>query len=338
MGITQKQLAELAKVSMATVSLALNGSTVVAEKTREKILQLALKHNYQPNLVARSLAGGRSRLLGVLIDSRAPRVQFQLLGLIEREACQFGYRVMIGEAHDNIEHLAQMCQTLCQYGAEGIVCLAHDYPGQQEQLQNYFHDYRNLIFIGNPHLSNASYVDVDRAGAMAEAIHHLHDQGYKHIGMTCSAEGYQSDNAKVEAFLKVHHELGTSSPEKLIFHLDSPYAEELLSGTFLKRVKSGSLDALVANNDVESARIAKFLMGKGFKIPADFGLVGFDDEPFCEFTTPELSSINDGIQLQAKHAVRILLEMIAEKDTEQVKRTLTVHSNLVIRSSSLRKG
>ena len=338
MGVTLKQLAEEAKVSMATVSLALNGSPNVAAKTRDRILKLALKHHYQPNLIARSLAGGSSKLFGVLIDSRAPRIQFQLVGLIERVAAQYGYRVMIGEAHDSIEHLHAMYQTFRQYSADGIICLAHDYPGQKEQLRQYFENSRNLVFIGRPQLESASFIEIDRSTAIRQAVRHMYEQGYRRIGMTCSAAGYQSGNAKIAAFLAAQKELGTTAPENLVYRIDSPYDAGVLGKLYEDRLRDGHFDALLANSDAESAAICKFLQKKGVNVPDEFGLIGFDDEEFCLFTTPELSSINDELQLQAEHSVRMLLDMLADKQEAPVQRSVTVRSNLIIRESSCRNG
>ncbi len=336
MVITQKQIAAEANVSLATVSLALNGSPIVAAKTREKILALARRLNYQPNLVARSLAGGSSKMFGLLIDSSAPRIQFQLAGFLEREAAQNGYRLMIGEAHDNVEHLYQMCQVLQQHGVEGIFCLAHDYPGQHDLFEKYFRNFSNLVFIGRPLLNDVSYIDIDRSQAIEQAVFHLHNQGYQHIGMISSTRGYQSDIAKTAAFLSALGQLGVVQPEKQLFAIDAPYEDAMLEKLYSKHICNDGLDALLANSDVEAAILCKFLQKKGLRIPEDFGVIGFDDDQFCKFTTPELSSINDELQMQAKYAVRILLDMTSDKKARRAQCSVTVRSSLIVRDSSCR--
>ncbi len=202
MGVSLKELAKEAGVSIATVSLALKGSSNVAEKTRLKIQQMALHRNYHPNMVARSLAGVGNRLIGVLIDSRAPRILFQTIAYVEKIAVKHGYRIMIGEAHDNLKHLHEIYQMFRQYKTEGVICFAHDYPGQYDEFKKLFDGQKNMIFAGKPRLDNASYVATSRDRVIAEAVDHLHDQGYSRIGLMCNALHYNSSQRRIIAFKK----------------------------------------------------------------------------------------------------------------------------------------
>lgn len=336
MSITLKQLAEAAGVSSATVSLALNGSPLVAEKTRTRVLELAGKLKYQPNLVARSLAGGSTRLLGVLLDSCAPRIMFQMLTLIEREAGGHGYRVMIGETHNNVEHLHQMYQTFRQYGADGIICLSHEYPGSEKALRKYFSYCPDMVFVGKPALENASYLTIDRSEAIREAVLHLHENGYRKIGLSCSGMNYESELAKMSAFSAALKELGVAAPEEFICRTNEDDIQERIRGVFSEYIRPGKLDAILAGNDSEAALLSKHLVREGMRIPDDFGIVGFDNERFCTFTTPELSSIDDLLELQARHVIRMLLEILNDKEESRIDRSVTVRSRLVVRGSSSR--
>lgn len=334
MGVTLKQLAQEAGVSLATVSLALNGSRNVAQNTRNRILSLARRHNYQPNLVARSLAGGSNRLIGVLIDSRAPRAQFRLLAYIEKEAAQHGYRVMIGEAHDNVEHLHEIYDTFRQYSADGTICLAHDYPEQEVRFRELFGESPNMVFVGKPRLPHASYVEIDRSDAVSAAVRHLHQTGFRRIGMLCSIREYCSVTKRIAAFLKAQEELGIREPERLICRLPGEDPEEQHERLYREWIHSGKVDSLLFESDSRAASVCKFLKKKGISIPNEFGIVGSDNEDVCDYCSPELTSIDDAQELQATYAIRMLLNMLNDKNNARIDRSVTVKSRLIIRESS----
>lgn len=338
MGLTLKQLAEAAGVSSATASLVLNGSPLVAEKTRKRVLELAMKLNYQPNLVARSLAGGSTRLIGVLLDSCAPRILFQLLTLIEREAASHGYRIMVGETHDNVEQLHLMYQTFRQYGADGVICLSHEYPGSEQELQRYFDGCPNIVFAGKPRLASASYLSIDRSEAIRNAVNHLHENGFRKIGLCCSDRDYDSELAKIAVFCSALSALGDGEPETRVCRISTQPAEEVARCVYEEFIRPGKLDALLAGNDSEAAFLCKLLTREGIRVPDEFGIIGFDNEQFCAFTTPEISSIDDELPLQARYMIRMLLEILNDRDEIHIDRTVTVRSRLVIRGSSMRKN
>lgn len=325
-------------MSTATASLALSNSGGVARETRRRIQELARTLNYQPNPVARSLAGGANQLLGVLIDSRAPRSQFRMLAFIEREAACRGYRIMIGEAHDNVGHLRQIHDTFRQYGADGTICLAHDYPGQEEAFRNAFEGCPNIFYVGRPKLAHASYVDIDRSDACRGAILHLHEQGYRKIGMVCSARNYASVSRRIELFRKTLLEQGIPDADSRICRVGDDGKEDIYEKLYREKILTGAFDALLTESDESAALLCKMLAGKEMKIPAEFGVIGSDNDDICDICTPELSSIDDEQKLIAYHAVRMLLEILKDGSSDQIDRSLTVKSRLVIRESSMKSA
>jgi len=336
MKMTLKQLAREAGVSTATASLALSDSPGVAQKTRRRIQELAQHLNYLPNPVARSLAGGANQLLGVLIDSRAPRIQFRMLAFIEREAACRGYRIMIGEAHDNVGHLRQIHDTFRQYGADGTICLAHDYPEQEEEFRNAFEGCPNIVYVGRPKLAHASYVDIDRSDACRGAILHLHEQGYRNIGMVCSGRNYASVLRRIELFRKVLEEQGISEVDSHIYRVDDDGKGDIYEKLYREKIQPGVFDALLTENDESAALLCKMLAGKEMRIPLEFGVIGSDNDDICDICTPELSSVDDEQKLIAYHSVRMLLDILKDGNSDQIDRSLTVKSRLVIRESSMK--
>ncbi len=322
---------------MATVSLALNGSTIVAKNTRKRILSLADQMNYQPNLVARSLAGGSNQLIGVLIDSRAPRILFRMLAYIEKEAAIHGYRIIVGEAHDSVEHLHQIYNTFRQYNTDGMICLAHDYPGQEKELRRFFNGTANMVFLGRPKLDNVSFVEISRSQATRETVDHLISQGYRKISLVCSRGDYNSVVNRMNAFREalMLHGMSSEEAEKMIYRI-AHNTEENIRALCDRWILPGNYDAVIFCDDVGAAKTSKYLQRKGVSIPGDVGIVGSDNDEFCTYTSPELSSVDDEQELQAACLIRMLMEILSDRRAGKVSRSMTVQSRLIIRESSKR--
>ena len=122
-------IAKLAGVSKAAAGKVLNGGRTqirVSEETRQRILAAAKQLHYQPNMAASILAGGQSRIIGVMIDSRAADSQYRILAEIENEAGKHGYRLLIAQAHDDPEKILDSYHSLKQNGVDGIISFSHD--------------------------------------------------------------------------------------------------------------------------------------------------------------------------------------------------------------------
>lgn len=338
MSVTLKQLADEAGVSQATISLALNGSNLVAQKTRTRILSIAKRMKYEPNMVARSLAGCKTKLLGILLDSGAPQAQFRMCGLIEREAALHGYRTMIGEGHNSIDELYQNYSVFKQYRAAGVICVSHEYHGDEDKLNNLFGECNDIVYIGKPRLPHASYLAIDRSMAIRQAVSHLRENGFSKIGLMGTMDRYDSEREKADVFCAALREAGVDNPEQYLISIAFEDPAQGMEEIYEKFVRTERIDALLAGNDTQAAILSKILRRNNLKVPNDFGLIGFDDEPFCEYMNPSISSIDDELQLQAKLIVRLMMEMIEDEESNPIDRTVTVRSRLVVRDSSRKEA
>ena len=95
-------------------------STRVSERKRAVIEQIAREMGYRSNVVARTLRGGESRMIGILIDSCAPPWLYNILRHIESEATAGGYRILISEGHDSVDNLAAAYETASALGTVGL--------------------------------------------------------------------------------------------------------------------------------------------------------------------------------------------------------------------------
>ena len=144
--------------------------------------------------------------------------------------------------------------------------------------------------------------------------------------------------AEDPALRKALREAGVDNPEQYLISIAFEDPAQGMEEIYEKFVRTERIDALLAGNDTQAAILSKILRRNNLKVPNDFGLIGFDDEPFCEYMNPSISSIDDELQLQAKLIVRLMMEMIEDEESNPIDRTVTVRSRLVVRESSRKKA
>lgn len=324
--LARKKNVTLADVACAVgVSRALAGKVLgsggagnirVSAETAQMIREAAQRLNYRPNLSARVLTGQRSRLIGVLIDALPPAVTFRTLAAIDKYATANGYRLLIGEAHDNVASLYLHYSNFMQYNVDGVICLAHDYPGQEAALRDLFHNAGNIVFIEKPLLDDVSYVEVDRAAAV-EALTSLLLGTRKRIGIVMEDPAYRSVRQRQEGYCRALENAGHGKMEPLVYFMPQGNISLTLKVEQVMEefVLPEHLDAVIAPNDLTASHLMRALQQRGIRIPAEVAVAGFDNDSFSESLYPSLTTIDDNNGLIGKYAVDLLLEQVEQGKT-----------------------
>ena len=310
-------IANLAGVSKAAAGKVLNGGRAqirVGAEARKRILEAARQLNYQPNMAASILAGGSSKLIGVLIDSRAPESMYGILAEIELAADALGYRILTAQAHDNPEKLMQSYYALKQNGVDGIISFSHDYSHLGCRLDQRLKDDHKIVFVLNTDEENTSAVDVDFRSGMSIALEHLRSRGYRKTALVLSGSGSRNNlplscRNRLDGFQQ-------NCPRKQAFLLNSPSIDVCRLGEECRRLVQEALipekyDSALVMNDLFAFVLMDALTEAGLDIPADFGVVGCDNHPIGACYPVKLTTLNyDRIKI-ARSALQVLLEKIA---------------------------
>ena len=213
-------VAKLAKVSSSAAGKVLNGGSDqirVGAEARKRILEAAKKLNYHPNMAASILAGGNSRLIGVMMDSFAFYRTSRLLQEIERISSEQGYRIITSFSHDNIANMRTDYQTLQRYGVTRFICCAHDYPDLKAEVAELFAGAENVVFMEKPCIPEMRYVRTSRLKALTAMIGDALKQGYRRIGTMHCHQSALTERTLHEEFLQALAANGLEPDEKLIF-------------------------------------------------------------------------------------------------------------------------
>ncbi len=342
---TMPKLADIAKmagVSIPTVAKALHGTgganTRVSEKTAKKIKSIARQMGYRPNLIARQLAGKKSQIIGVIIDSYAPQVAFNRLAEMERQAAKLGYRFMVGQSHGELDRILEYIEDFDARGVDGIICISHNYPAIAEQIDEAIANTElKALFIGRPadKSANFSFVDIDIADGIIQAISHLVNRGKSSIGIILPKSEYPNITARYKGYiaglnknkLEYNEDLLADIPDTSIVKISS----ELIKPA-IERLLAKQVDAIICSNDRVAVHVIKLLMKMGIRIPDQIAIVGYDNLEICEMITPELTSIDQNPRELARQAIDILIEQIERSPTKP--RHVTIKPNLIIRETT----
>lgn len=336
MGATIRDVAAKAGVSFQLVSAVLGKRSYarVAPKTRERIEQAAEELGYMPNISARILQGGPSRMLGVLVDSRAPETTFALIAELEQSAEANGYRILIAEAHDSPQRLFESYRALKQNGVDGVISLSVDYPGNNEFLAEKFRNEKRLVFLSEVPFSGHPTIRHNVTIAIATAVKHLLDNNYKNPALLVHIKQPEIGLSIKSRIAGFRQELPNSVVIPLPEFFDdisrlTPHVAELVDN-----IHSMKVDAIIAQNDYVAAVVMRELVKRNYRIPEDFGIIGYDNRPICECLSVRLSSIAYNDKQAADKAMEIMLAAI---NNEVLPSEITLSPELIIRESSNRK-
>ena len=336
---TIRDVASRANVSFQLASGVLGHRSYVyaSEATRKRIFEAAEELGYVPNTSARILRGGASKILGVLIDSRAPEVFYGILAEIEQAADKLGYRILSAQAHDNPEKLMTAYQSLRQNGVDGIISFVNDYPQLDCRLEPLLKNDPKIVSALNAGDNSPASVVVDIESGIAAAVQHLRERGYRKPALLLALpnrDGHLSFNCwrRLETFKTACPEgdalllNAKTDPSDLFAQCRTAIRRKLLPGGF---------DSVIAQNDNLAAILMRQLLTEGIRIPDDFGLVGWDNLLIAECLPVSLTSLGCDWKNVAENVLKTLMKRM-EGDRSTVK--IRIPMSLIPRESTKKGG
>ena len=325
-------------VSRTTVARVLLGSgkknVRVGAKTVQAIRRAAEELDYQPNAAARQLAGKRSGVIGVVIDSCVAEIQSNRLSIMEREAAREGFRFMIGQSHDEPDRIQACVQDFASRGVDGVICVSHDYPGSAARVAHLFADLPNVVFIGKPALAGTCYVEVDTADGVRQSVRHLLSRGRRRIGLMLPNTAYDSMVRRRQGYMEELRAQGVETNGKLVWSANevSLSADGAVQRGIDELVVAQKADAIQASNDAWAIHLIKSLKQRGVRVPDDVAVVGCDNIEMSLLCEPELTTIDQNNEALSRQAVKMLFDLIDGKQPGGIARTIT--PKLIIRGST----
>ncbi|PCJ10655.1 MAG: LacI family transcriptional regulator [Rhodobacteraceae bacterium] len=326
---TIEDVAKLAGVSIATVSRAIRKPEKVAESTRKRVTAAIARTGYIANAMAQNLRMQRSRMVMVLTQSIAdPNFPGILIGL-EKAANDRGYGVLIGNTEGTISLEENHMRFLSSGMVDGLILLTGHLPvaGSPNSPVSAFPP---MVAASCPvsHI-DLPYVGVDDVAAAKMATEYLISLGHRDIAYVASRstdavsdlrlDGYRKGLAEAAYPLRDWQVEGDGSSEGGRAAVERLFIKDTLPTAFF------------CYNDDTAIGVISALQLRGYRIPQDFSVIGFDDIPFANNITPALTTIRQPRSQIGEISMRQLLDRLAGEKT-QVLETL-LHGDLVVRES-----
>ena len=312
---TMQDIADASGVSQSTVSRVLAGAPnaiPIAQSTRERILEVARQMRYQPNPLARGLRGARTMLLGVIVREITDPFFSGAIDAISIEAYRRGYNVVLGHAHGRTDEAIALRAVLETRHCDAILLLGD--TSNQPRLMEDLRD-ANVAVVGlwqgTVAMPGISIVGVDNRAGIDRLMDHLLELGHRKIAFIGGAfvEGriLGDTGERRAAFLDRMAAEGLDTPDGFVRDATNNFGG---GAGALRELTSLPVrpTAIIASTDVLAIGALHAASQLGIAVPAEVSIVGFDDLPQAEYTTPTLTTARMPIAKMAAAAVRAAID------------------------------
>lgn len=330
MSATIKEIAEQAKVSIATVSRALNNLGNVKEETKELILNIAEELKYSSNIAARRLAKQQTKIIGFVLPEIEGEFFTDIIKGIEKEAYAQSYHVIVVGSHSERNIVESILNFMKRSLIDGVILMI---PSLSEQIKDIISasEIPVVIINGKNEANAVDTVSIDNYQGSYSIVNFLiKNYHYKKIAII---EGPSNNNDALERFEGYMAALKDNGIKpKDDWMIDGDFTSkggELACSRLLSLLEKP--EVIFASNDVMALGCYKVINAHGLKIPDDIGVVGFDHISLADLVSPHLTTVHVPIEEIGQEAARILLERINE--TAKGVRHLKISTGIIVGDS-----
>ena len=309
--MTQKEIADKLNVSVMTVSKALRGHSDISTETTRKVLEIAERHAYVPNLLAKELLKRKSDVVGFIFPDITFDYAQRIMDGAKSVLKDHGYRTLIGLTSWSMEEEESEVDIMLQRKMDGIVC--QPISDKSEHFKKVVANNRPLVFVGNrlEGCPGASWVGIDGVDATNKMLSHLFDLGHRRVAFVApdNIESSRSMQPRLEAYRSFHATHGIPFDESLISL--SNLGESTNIHTIVEEMLKleSPPTAILCASDVIAYGVMDSLMNMGMRIPEDVSVAGLYGLSMSGYEMISLTTI----ELDAKKIGRLAAEIIVRQ-------------------------
>jgi DNA-binding LacI/PurR family transcriptional regulator len=327
--VSLKTLAAYLDLDPTTISVVLNQvpGRSIPEATRERIRKAALKFNYQPSFLARSLRNRRTMTIGILVPVLADGYHAEVMTGIGDSLLEEKYFYFIAHHRHRADLIEQYPRMLMSRGAEGLITIDTNLMDKPPLPV--------VAIAGHQRVSGVTHVVLDHHRAAELSLRHLYDLGHRTIAFM-RGQPYSSDSdARWQSIVQVARDLGLSIRPELTIQLKKDLTSPELGYPVVKQLLTHhrNFTAFLSFNDIAAIGCIRALHDVGLRVPEDVSVVGFDDIKEAAFQTPSLTTIRQPLHQMGALAVRTLLQQLGGTNGNGPPQ-IAVEPELIIREST----
>lgn len=322
-------VAKRAKVSTATVSRVLNNAGVVRSSTRARVLKAVEELKYYPNIHARTLAGGKSRTLGMIVSNLGNPFFLDIFRALEALAHSHGYEVLVANTDYRSPQLVTSVRLMIGRRVAGLAVVVSE---MEPSLIRELEDSRiPVVFydVGTPK-RNITNIRVNYRRGMQKMVEYLHDLGHTRMAFVGHHTTLEPLNDRKASFLETMHRYSPHVEFMTVADQDSleggrQAARELLASSF-------QATAILCVNDLMAVGVLRELRDQGRRVPQEVSVTGFDNIALSEFASPALTTAHIPREKIGQLAFESLVA--SHSEPRPMGRDIRIDPELVVREST----
>lgn len=331
---TIRDVAELAGVSTATVSHVITKKKYVSEELEHRIKDAMNTLGYKPNTIARSLKIKRSYIIGVTVPDIANPFFAEIVEHIQKNAGKHSYRIMLYNADDSMDAEKKAIDGFLSAGVDGIISVAPRLP--DAQLDKAYGV--PLVVVDRPSFetqSNIGFVFADNYAGAVKVADYLVSHDYRRFA--CFAGPVDTvPNAKerLNGFVGRLKDLGFTQNQYQVHYCEYSFdsGNKTMKSLLDQDDLAGEKLAVFAPSDIMAWGAMEAIKTKGFKIPRDIALVGFDNIFYSNYLYPALSTVENPTKSLGENAVEMIIDAIENENSLDGKE-IVLETTLIERDS-----
>lgn len=307
--ITIRDVARTSGVSYSTVSRVLSGYEFVKEDTRTRVMEAVEQLGYVANLPARSLAGGNSRIIGLLVPNLDNSYVGTIAQGIDQALARANYDLLLYTTHRHPSKESYYVNDIPNGLAEGLLLVAPLIPAAYLDLLRE-QDFPYVLIDQADATENSNVVEATNWQGAYEATRYLIDLGHTRIAFIKGSPAIRSGIDRLLGYRAALADCDIPIREELIGEGDYQQQTAYETAKCLLQTVHPRPTAIFGSNDLAAFGAMDAARECGLQIPDDISIVGFDDIPQTSLVYPKLTTVRQPLEQMGKVAVKMLLERI----------------------------
>ncbi|MEC5421900.1 catabolite control protein A [Virgibacillus sp. C22-A2] len=315
--ITIYDVAREANVSMATVSRVVNGNPNVKPTTRKKVLATIERLGYRPNAVARGLASKKTTTVGAIIPDISSIFFAELARGIEDIATMYKYNIILSNSDQNKDKELQLINTLLEKQVDGILFMGGDIS--EDHVNQFKSSSVPVVLAATYDESDViPSVNIDYEAAAYEATSFLINKGNAHPAFISGQVDTHINLLKYNGYTRALKDASKSVDDKLIIKGDYSYDSGIEAINHLLELDERPTAVFVASDEM-ALGVIHGAQDKGYKVPEDIEVFGFDNTRLATMVRPTLSTIVQPMYDIGAVAMRLLTKYMNKEEVADNK-------------------
>lgn len=310
--MTIVDIANIAGVSVSTVSRVMNNHPDVSAKTREKVMAVIKRNSYIPNNSARNLKRESMKAIGVVVKGFSNPFFMEMLTVIQKELEQNRYTMMLHQIDPRQDEVDAAISLYKEKKPRGLIFMGGNFEHTRDKLALLDVPYMMLTITMQKNVDRTSFssVSVDDYRAAYDITRHIIKSGHRHLAaISSNADDISISRLRIDGFRQAMIESGLEFDDGCVSY----------AGAFTRMAGYNSAKHLLERRDISclfciSDLIAlgaiRAIHDSGRSVPDDISVIGFDGVDEGRYSIPSLASVKQPDKKMAHMSVKILLDHI----------------------------